>query len=346
MYSLDHLTDYSYKELHQFLGNVELPSFVKEAEVFDKSAANALPDDAFADKYNRAFPINSPSDIYISNAYFINKKAGLIKLWGDHYVSDVEARITKAAELFNIKDHLDNYNSNLNTKLAADYTEDVVASVDIGGMTYDLFPYKTAEDLKCQATVFSNNIKNYPFEWRTKIAAEFVKKAGDLGLTELPDIVCKYGGTYFPDLREFQTTLERRMRKLSESYQEKYKDCIEKAASVSCREEAMKVCEQAYKIEKEAGVYDKPLLYREMGDVVDRTMVLNLDKIAELMNVVKIGENCYSIEDLQKVSPEIYKEAFECNVNVKNAQELRDFLPTAPLSDTALFFELSNIKPV
>jgi hypothetical protein len=345
-FSLDFTTDYSFRELNSFLDINTIPDFVKQGECLTKTAANELPDDAFADKYHRAFPITSAPDVYVSNAYFINKKAELINLWGDNYAKDVEDRITKAAELFNITQDINKYNETLLVKQAADYTEQTLVSFEVGGNTYELFPYKTAEDLKIQADQFNRNISNYPFNWRTKIAAEFIKQSAELGVTELPDLICKYGGMYFPDPREFQDTLARRMRKLSEENQAKYQTCLDKAASITSREEALAVCADAYLIEKSAGVYDKPALYREMGDIVDRTMVLSIDKIAEFLDVVKMDNDCYRISDLQKVSKDIYKQAFGCDIDPTKTAELQEVLPTMPGSDVALFRELSGISAI
>jgi hypothetical protein len=343
-YSLDATTDYSHQELHSFLDINTIPEFVKQAECLSKTAADQLDDDAFADKYHRAFPISSAHDTYVSNAYFMNKKAELAKLWGNNYVSGVEDRLTKAASLFSITEYIASYNSNLMTKQAADYSEKIVASFDENGASYDLFPYKTAQDIAYHAQQFATNIKEYPFAWRSKIAQEFVKKAAEEGVTELPDIICKYGGMYFPDIREFQDTLARRMRKLSEAYQEKYISCVEKAASISSRQEALDICSEAYKIEKAAGVYDKPLVYREMGDIIDRTMTLSVTKIAEAMDVVTMDNDCYRMSDLQKIDKDIYKQAFGCELDPKNASELREVLPTMPGSDVALFRELSGVS--
>ena len=343
-YSLDFTDDYSFKELHSFLDTSIIPDFVKSAECLTKTAAQDLPDESFADKYHRAFPINSAPDVYVSNAYFMNKRAELTKLWGKNYIEEVGGRIVKAAELFDIYEDVSKYNRNLDAKQAEDYPEKTLVSFDIGGNNYELFPYKTAEDIQYQAEHFAKNLNNYPFSWRPTIASEFVKQAAELGVSELPDIICKYGGMFLPDHREFQETLARRMRKLGEQYQTQYKECITKAGEFSSREEAFNICAEAYKIEKSAGVYDKPLVYREMGDIIDRTMVLSLSKVAEFLSVVKMDNDCYKIADLQKVDKDIYKQAFGCDIDPSKTAELQEVLPTMPASDVALFRELSGIK--
>ena len=345
-YSLDQLTDYSYKELHSFLPLDIIPAYVKEAECITKADTQDLPDEAFADKYHRAFPIKSASDVYISNAYMMNKRAELTDLWGEGYVNEVGLRIVKAAELFNIIDDIRVYNNKLDDKQAQDYTEKTLVSFDVAGNNYELFPYKTAEDIKYQAEQFAVNISNYPFNWRPTIASEFIKQAAELGVDDLPEIILKYGGYHLPDTREFTNTLAKRMRKLSSDYQEKYKPLIEKSATIGSREDAFKICAEAYQIEKLAGVYEKPLLYREVGDIVDRTMTLSIQKIGEYMNVIKVGGDCYRISDLQKIDKDVYKQAFDCDIDPTKVAELQEVIPTVPLSDWALFQELSNIHPV
>lgn len=101
-YSLDQTTDFSFRELHAFLSGVEIPEYVKNAEMLTKEAADTLPDSAFADQYHRAFPIKSAEDTYLSNVHFVQKRAELTNLWGENYVNDVATRLIKAAELFNI----------------------------------------------------------------------------------------------------------------------------------------------------------------------------------------------------------------------------------------------------
>jgi hypothetical protein len=343
-YSLDSQDDTAFVELHKFLGGVELPDYVKTAEFTDRSATSELEDTAFADQYHRAFCIKSAADVYLSNSYFINKKAELKSLWGENYVNTVEERINKAAELFDIKKDVDNYNSNLNEKKAFDYTEKNVADIDVAGTVYSLFPYKTAEDLQYQAEQFASNISNYPFSWRETIAKNFIEKSAELNIDEVPDIIAKYGGLFYPDVREFSDILASRMNKLSEARQAEYAPLIKRAEDISSREEAMAICGEAYIVEKRAGVYEKPILRDSFGDVVDKSFSLDICKIAGYLNCVKIGSDMYDLEDLKKVPSDIYKQAFDCELDPSNTDQLREVLPTMPRSDFALFQELSGVK--
>lgn len=345
--SLDQTTDYSYQETHSFLHVTSLPSFVKAAEVLTKEATDNLPIESFADRYHRAFPIETAASVYVSNAFFLNKKAELEDLWGSNFVTEVEARIKKAAELFNVEADIERYNADTLTKSAVDYNEQFVASFEIGGKDYQLFPFKTAEDLTKAASQFNNNIKNYPFGWRKGIADNFVKKAEEFGVEELPDLICKYAGLYYPDTRLFKTELNRRMNKISnEEAKGRYKGCIEKSAGASSRDEYFNICAEAYNIEKSAGVYDNNYLYTQLGDVIDRTFTLSMYKVAELLDVIQMAGEPFDLQALQKVSKDIYKEAFGIDLNPGDAGSLRDTLPTMPLSDVALFRELSGVNPL
>lgn len=345
--SLDQTTDYSYQETHSFLHGTALPDFVKQAEIITKEAISNLPAESFADRYHRAFPIDSAPSVYISNAFFVNKKAELEDLWGRNFITEVEERIKKASEIFGIEADLERYNQDLFTKSAADYDEQFVASFDIAGKEYQLFPFKTAEDLTKSASQFNNNIKNYPFGWRKTIAENFVKKAEEFGVEELPDLICKYAGLYYPDTRLFKTELERRMNKLSsEEAKTRYRTCIEKAASVTSRDDYFGLCSDAYSIEKSAGAYDNNRVYTQLGDIVDKTFTLSMYKVAELLNVVQMAGEPFDIQELQKVSKDIYKEAFGIDLDPGDVGSLRDTLPTMPLSDVALFKELSGVRPL
>ena len=343
--SIDQTQDYSHQELYSFLDSNTIPQFVKEGELITKEAADKLAEPAFADRYHRAFPIDSAANCYVSNAFFINKKAALKDMWGANYITEVESRLNKAAELFEISNDVNTYNTNLLVKTAADYQEKFVSYVQANESDYELFPYKTAADVGNHARLFAKDIKNYPFNWRTKIAADFVKVAVELGVEELPDLVCKYAGYYFPDTRNFATELTRRMNKISnEKAKEGYKELITKAASVESREAAFNLCKEGYELERTAGVYDNVSLSNSLGDIVDKTFTLDFQKIAGLLDVVNMDGEPYAMSDLKKVNKEIFKQAFGCDINTSDDAELRNTLEVMPRSDIALFRELSGVR--
>ena len=343
-YNLDATTDYSYKELYTYLGTQDIPEYVKEAEVLTKSAADELDKEAFADENHRAYPINSKANVYLSNAYFFHKHAAIAKKWGKNFADSIQAKITKAAEILGVTEDLARYNARTTEKQAADYTEQDVARFDVGSKEIALFPFKTASDLEKLAHVFADNIKSYPFDWRAKIASSFLEKAEAMGVTHMPEILSKYAGFYFPDTRILPTEFNRRMKKVGAAQQPAYEEIVKKAGDVKTIADCYALCKQAYVLEKQAGLYDNAQVYRVLGDPVDRCFVLSIAKVAETLNVIDMAGTPYSVADLQSVPKDIYKQAFGVDLDPSDVSSLRDTLPTMPLSDVALFTELSGIK--
>lgn len=345
-YTLDQTTDYSFRELHTFLDGISTPEFVKQAEMDTKETVEKLSEEAFADRYNRAYPIHTPAATYLSHAHFTQKKAELSKKWGVGYVEEVAARIKTAGELHKIASDLSGYEKQAAEKAAVTPEEKCVFTVKVGEADTGLFPYRTKEDLSKQAEEFAANISNYPFDWRRPIAVSFWKQASEVNLEELPELICKYAGMYFPDTSSFADELTRRMNKLSDDKQADYAKLIEKAASAVSAEDFYELCGEAYEAEKQAGAWDHAITRRTLGDIVDTTFTLSIDKVASLLNVVDMAGEPYCINELKKVSKDIYKEAFGADLDPSNGDQLRDVLPTMPLSDVALFRELSGINPL
>jgi hypothetical protein len=345
--SLDQTTDFSDRETYTLLQGVQLPEFVKSGELEDPDEYRMLSKEAFADQYNKAFPINSKPNIYISNAHFVNKRAELCKRWGKNYTDVVHERIIKAAEIFDIQEDLKNYDKLAEQKNAQDYKQEYLYSTTIEGAELDLFPVKTAADFSQAADYFSKHVERYPFNWRRPIAEVFVKRASDFSTEVLPDILCKYAGLCYPHKEKVKDELNRRMAKISSDInKKKYAELIESIDKLSSKEEYFKLAEDALVLETTEGLWDKPKQASVLGDIVDHIFTLSIDKVAELLDVVEMAGHRYQMQDLQKISADIYKEAFGVDLNPKEAAQLRDVLPTMPLSDVSLFRELSGVKPI
>lgn len=345
-YTLDQTTDYSHRELHTFLHGINPPDFVKQAELDTKESVAKLDQNAFADRYNRAYPIHNPAATYVSHAHFINKRASLEKKWGVGYAEEVATRLKQAAEIHKIAGDIEAYNQHVTKTAAAAPEEKVVYAGEIGGQPVGLFAYKTAADLVKHAADFTANINDYPFDLRRPIAENFYKLAVEHGIDELPDLLCKYAGLFFPHTQLFVAELERRKNKLAAEHQPAYDKIIEKVASAACSADYYDICAQAYAAEKQAGAWDHKATRRLLGDIVDTTHTLSAEKIASLLNVVEMAGNQYDLSELQKVSKDIYKEAFGVDLDPTSQDSLRDVLPTMPLSDVALFRELSGVAPL
>ena len=339
---LDQKDDFSNKELYTFLRGVDLPEFVKQSEVDDVESVRELPKTAFAAPSFRAFPINTPSRAYVSNAYFVNKKAALEKEWGPKFTAEVEAKIANALKVFGIEKEAAAY---AETRKTAEVKERVIFEAKLGDKEIQLYPVKTAQDVAAAADDFAQSISALPMEWRFDIAESIVKAAQEFEVEELPDIVCKYAGMFYPDMEGIKKEMWRRSTKLaSQVNKDRYAALIKDCDNISTKEEVKKLATTVYYIEKMEGLYGKEKVAALLPDVVDMFFSVPIEKVAESLDVIKMGNELFKLSDLQKVPQTVYEEAFGMTVDFSKKSEAKDVLETVPLSDVKLFKELSGLK--
>jgi hypothetical protein len=346
--AFDQQTDYSNKELYSMFVNADLPEYVKTAELDDSLELSELPKTAFADSERRIYPINTPARVFVSNAYFINKKADISKLYGEDYTSQLENNIKEAAEIFDIVKDLDNYSSKFNEKTASDYSERYLTEFDLGEANpVQLYPIKTAGDLTECANHFVKNIKNYPFDVRVKTAQNIVKFAEELDVIEIPELVMKYAGLYYPDLENLGGEIRRRATKLTKEANKKvYEDVAKDVSNVTEISEVMKIAEVMFYVENMEGLYDKTAVANVLGDPVDCIFTKSIEKVSEDLAFIDIHGDKYKISDLTKISRDKYEEAFGFELDPEDVEKLAEILPTMPRSDVKLFEEISGIRPI
>lgn len=348
--AFDQQSDYSGKELYNFLRGADLPEYVKTAELEDSSELRELPKTAFADADRGIYPINTPARVYVSNAYFINKKAAISKLYGEGYVSQLENKIAEAADVFGISEDLADYNNRLNIKVASDYEEQHMVDFKVDGMSsaVQLYPVKTAADLSDSAEAFSSQISNFPFQVRVDGSKNFVKAARELGVDDLPELLLKYAGMYYPDLAEIEQELWRRSTKLaSDLHKQVYQAIANDVPNMTSIDEVMKIAETCFNIENMEGLYEKTKVAQILGDPVDSFFKAPVAKVAQDLSYVEAHGEKYRLEDLQKVSKDKYEEAFgDCGIDPDAPEKIADILPTMPRSDIKLFEEISGVRPI
>lgn len=349
IYNFDASTDYSGKEMHRMFMEVDLPEYVKTAEVDDSSELRKLPKAAFADPERMIYPINSPARVYVSNAYFINKKADITKLYGEDYSSQLESAIEKAAEVFDISEDLKDYSKHFNVKQASDYEARHMVDFEVDGMQpVQLYPVKTAQDLSESAESFTKHLSNFPFNVRVKSAENFVKAAEELGVDELPDLLLKYAGMYYPDLTNLKHELWRRSTKLaSENHKEIYNKISEDLENMTGIDEVMKIAETCFNIENMEGLYDKVKIAQILGDPVDCIFTEQITKIASDLSFVEVHGDKYKLDDLTKISKDKYEEAFgDSGIDPADPEKIAEILPTMPRSDVKLLEEITGLRPI
>jgi len=346
--SFDQTTDFSFRELNAFMKKASFtPDYVKEASVDCKSDVEHLPKEAFADEGNRVFPKNTKSRTYLSSVYFLNKKAALKEKYNDYYVNSVEKKLKEAAQIFDIEEDINKYASALLEKESQDYSVKAIFEKEIDGNVISLFNFKTAADIKVAADQFAKDYKKIPFDWRFEISNNFVKAAKEMEIDELPDIICKYAGLFYANPSHVKTELNRRaLRNPNVEHKEVYNKLASLVDEYDSVEDFMKTAFICHDMEEMQGIYLNYKTASLFGDPIDQIFNLPVEKLAETLDVIKLGNHYFKVKDLQEVKPEIYKQAFGADINVKDAEELREVLPTMPLDDVNLFRELSSIKAV
>lgn len=337
--SITQQTDYSRKELYHFLTGRALPDFVKEASI-DEVTDSSLQKEAYADEAGKLFPCWNAASTFVSNAFLTNKKASITKLKGASYVNKVEKVLEKAARDFGITEDIKAYNSTVVKTAAA--THEIAAN--LGENEVVLYTIKSAADCSAHAQHFVKNIENFPFEWRRPMANQFVKTAEELNISDLPDLILKYAGQYFPEGPAVRRELIRRSRRFPEQ-NERYTKLAADVENIDNIEDFFKLAETCYFMEKNAGLYDKPKSRNILGDPVDKIFTLHVEKVAELLNTVTMAGERFDVSDLEKVSSDIYEKAFGFSLSPKEA-EFKDIALTLPKSDVALFKQLSGVQPI
>lgn len=348
--NLDQTSDYSNQELYMLLNDIDCPAFVKNANIEDMYAPVGSSTDAFADQFNKAYPITSPAAVYVSNAHFVSKKADLQKRWGEKYVNDVEARLKTAAEIFNISADVTGYTKTAMEKAASDYSTDYIYESTLMGKPISFFPVKTKEDFEKAASICAANLSNYTFEMRKGMAESFVKKAASYDVDALPAILMKYAGMYFYDpvtalehVNYRQTLLNPSLQEKTAADYDKIKTMVKQADS---KETMLEAAEALHNLDVGIGIFVKEKSALATLDPVEGMFTISAKQAAELLNVVNMGGENFKMADLKAVPQSVYKEAFGVDFDTNNETELRDNLPTMPLSDVGLFKELSGIKQI
>jgi hypothetical protein len=346
-FKLDQSADYSNKEIYSLLRNVDLPDYVKTAELDDYDTLQSLPKEAFAEPSRKIYPLNTPARTYVSNAFFTSKKAEISKLYGDRYAGQIEKNIKEAADIFGISGDLEKYASNFEKTANRSYSTRYLGEFELDGAEVNLYPVKTAQDLIENAEHFDRNIKNYPFAWRVKMAEACVEAAKELSVDELPDRVLKYAGMYYPDFEKLSSEIWRRSTKLKKAeHVEIYNKLAADVENIGSSDEVMKLAETLYNIENLEGLYDNLKVASVLGDPVDCVFTKSISKVAEDLSFVEAHGDKYRLSDLQKAAKASFVEAFGFDMDAENPEKLAEVFPTMPRSDIKLFEELTGIRPI
>lgn len=343
-FTLDHIDDFSKKELYNYLSGHQIPQYVKNAEEDTFETKEMLPKTAFAST-GKSFPINTKARTYLSYVFLKNKEASIKETFKKQYFDDALKNVKQAADAFGIQKDLDKYDKEYLQKQAGE-TWAHTLSIPIGDDELELYSVKNASETHNASIDFVKNIRKYPFAWRRKIANHLYKAAEDFELEDLPDLVLKYAGFYIPDPTHIEDEIARRSGQIKDAAKKEQYQKLAEGAPTASYNDLLKIAGDLDMFEDQEGLYANSKVAAILGDVVDKVFTLSMEKVANIIDVVNCHDKTYHIRDLQKVGAHIYKEATGIDIDPSNKDELREVIPTIPRSDMALLEELSGLRSI
>jgi len=164
-----------------------LPEFVKQADWDEQLATNNLPTEAFADVYDRKFPIHTKTAAYLSYGYFLTQKDKLEK----KAFQRINQAFGHAAQFWSLEPEFSDILKSL----------DKQAGVLVGkfGLTIgkeNFFPVNTPSDILKSAELLVDRRANFDYPLRCQAAKNIMKAAAEVGLplTTIPEQVHKMAG--------------------------------------------------------------------------------------------------------------------------------------------------------
>lgn len=179
---MDFYHDSVYSSLKEISEKTEIPSWVKEASLSTPEILDVLPNRSFGWQEKRLFPLHTKTDTWLSSAYCLNKKAEVPK--------QVYESIVKAAFVYKLEDALKTLFMDLvPQKKASIYALDT----EFSGKPLKKYIIDTSEHIKQAQQYFEQNYSKYPFNWRTQIASNIIKRANELKSEVFSPAVLTYG---------------------------------------------------------------------------------------------------------------------------------------------------------
>lgn len=195
---MDVLHDQSYRQWLAIESAYDVPGYVYEAEAMSKEAADQLSDNLFADIVHRQFPVDTPSNTWLSAAYF-NENQHLIK--AADLRDFIRETLVKAADMHEITDDVDAIFSRRVAEVIDPVEDDnnyCLVIKDASGKTVSRrYPVFDQTGLQKAAEYFALNRSKYPIEVRSQVATSLSKKARELG-ADLPALIYKEAAEAVP----------------------------------------------------------------------------------------------------------------------------------------------------
>jgi len=166
---IDITTDVSKKYYNAFTKRVEMPEYVKSANVLTVDEASRMNSDSFADSVRRSFPINTKANCWCSALYFYGNQCNK-----DVASKQAEVRLEMAADVWGLSDEL--------TRIKTAFAEQEVPvtyalSFSHQGNTVNRCPDHTKEAATASVQWLYENRTKFPIDMQKAAAVRLAAKA-------------------------------------------------------------------------------------------------------------------------------------------------------------------------
>lgn len=296
----DFYSDYGYNFI-KILKDKEVPSFVKEADMLEQQEIDKLPDTAFASIGHRKLPITDPANVYVSAAYYFN---------ANEKNAEVEDRILKAAELFEISEEIKNILPDTNTKIAQEDNQKESRweiSVTYKNGNIKKFAGDSSNIEKFQDEFVSKIFNLCTFESKMDCAekiAEELEKSGK----DIPTRILEISGRNIPDLQKVANQVKARAVRLSEDSQKvslcKMADELLESSdkNIDGMKKLSKILESIDEQNSLTRFYNKSIL-----DPFASVFNTDINEAKKNASVIDLNGSQFSAEELNEVHQDIFK---------------------------------------
>jgi len=334
---MDILNDTSNMQLLEISDRYDVPSYVLNSVPLEKSAAEQLPTELFADQALRQFPIDSKASTWLSAAFFNENEEKMASGLRDH----VKQMILKAAAIYNIdQDVKDVFSSEKKAEIVENRTIYCYTD-DNGGRHY---PISGPNGVKRACDYFENHFREYEAGKRHEIAKGIAKVAMDMGVEPSRTVMIE-GGFGIVDRVALHDEILERMKMTKDAEAAALLGNLSELLSVADAKEldreTVKVAEIMDCIDALNGMDNHkywsplqaicPMTVKEAKAMVDRSV--DLDGL--VFDSVKLAEKVDPQIFVDVLGEEFTKELFDGSGRF-DAEKIAEIVPTLPLPDKRL----------
>lgn len=185
---------------------IDLPEFVKQADITAEQDVSELPRSSFADIIDRKFPIHNKVSSFLSYAYFLRQRDDIEK----NAASRLDGAFKSAASMWNLKAEFMCLRRDLAKKAAAPAPATVYALTANGT---PFFPVDTPANLQKSADSLIENRGKFPYPMRKEAATNMLKAGLRMSIPTriMPEEIHRMAGMGICSKEAVQHELDRRV---------------------------------------------------------------------------------------------------------------------------------------